>query len=169
MNRDAHGVLRDDDGVELVGMPPGYLELLRDRDPFTLAVKTYEELLSLQPPRIPPSQQFSRPELIKLWRHRGIPVQDPNAGMGADMLRAEFMGWLENELHRSDVLDDARRRLRSTMWAEATLRASSRRPDAVAVLARFHVERWKVAKVDACAAVREKQIEMAIKILAKST
>lgn len=170
MKRDDHGVLRDDSGVELVRMPPEYMELLRDREPFALAVKTYEELLTLQPPTIPRSMRFSKPDLITLWRKRGIPVRDENVGMGQpDSLKAEFIGWLENELDRSDALDEARRRLRTTMWAQATLRASTRRPDAVSVLSRYHLDRWNIGRVDDCVKARETQIETAIRTLARDT
>lgn len=170
MKRDEHGVLRDDNGVELVRMPAGYLELLRDRDAFTLAVKTYEELLTLTPPRIPAPRPFSKPELIKLWRKRGIPVSDTTLGIGQpDTLKVEFMGWLESELDRSDAIDEAKRRLRSTMWAQIALRASSRRPDAVAVLSRFHLDRYNISSVEELASAREDQIEKAIRQLARRT
>jgi hypothetical protein len=162
--------MRDEQGVELHPMPPGYLELLRDRDPFALAVKVYEELTTLYPPSIPDPARFSRPDLIKLWRKRGVPIRDESIGIGQpDTLKAEFMGWLERELERSDIIDDARRRLRSTMWAEVTLRASSRRPDAVAVLARHHAIHWKIARVEECSKAREKQIETAIRLLARTS
>lgn len=170
MKRDEHGVVRDDNGIELVRMPREYMELLRDRDPFTLAVKAYEELLTLQPPSIPRSLQFSKPDLIKLWRKRGIPVQDDRVGLGQpDSLKAEFMHWLENELERSDMLDEARRRLRTTMWAQSTLRISARRPDAVSVLSRYHLDRWNISRVDDDVKARETQIENSIRHLARNT
>lgn len=151
-------------------MPVEMLELLRERDTFALAVKTYEELIALQPPPLPRAADFSRPDLIRLWRTRGIPVCDPQALPGQpDLLKVEFMGWMESELARADALDEAKRRLRSTMWAQATLKASTRRPDAVAVLSRFHAQHWKVFTVADDVSGRERQIADAIKTYARQT
>jgi hypothetical protein len=161
---------RDEPSSGPVPMPAALARLFGDRDPHPLAISIYEDVLTLQPPTIPRSLPFSRPDLIKLWRKRGIPVTDTNLGIGQpNTLRAEFMGWLENELERSDALDEARRRLRSSMWAQAALRDSGKRPDAVSVLSRYHLERWGVAHVADDSAARESQIETAIRTLARTT
>lgn len=165
MRRGKDGVLRDDDGTALVPMPAGYMELLRDRDPFALAVKTYEELPSLFPPMVPRVPPFSKPELIRHW-HRGGTVRDPNTLPGqVDLLAAEFTAWFFAQTERSRAMSEARRRLESTTWAEVTLRGLRRRPDACEVLAQFHREHWKIGRVDVDLCNRNEQIRRALNAL----
>lgn len=166
MRRGKDGILRDDDGSPLYPMPAGYMELLRDRDPFTLAVKAYEELPSLFPPMIPYVPQFSRPELIRLWK-AGATIRDPNALPGqVDTLAAEFASWFFSQLERGKAISEARRRLETTTWSEATLRRLKRRPDACEVLAQFHREHWKIARVDLDLCKRSEQVLQAVNYLA---
>lgn len=163
-----NGVLVDENGVELVPMPPGYMELLRERDPLKLAVKTFEERAYLKPNDIPAQMLFSNPEVLKAWRLRGTPVSTPNAREGEpDFLKSEFNAWLKASVERTDALDEARRRVRSAMWCEAILRRSAKHKDMAAQMAEFNREHWRVIGVPDDSIEREHIVPVAVSEAAK--
>jgi hypothetical protein len=94
--------------------------------------------------------------------------------------RAEFDGWTypprkadsfgnetppdEHDMRcrRADVAAENKRRLRTTMWAEVTLRGTKHQSFAD-MLGSFHREHWRIARVSDDSAERERQIVDAVR------
>lgn len=141
-----NGVLVDDKGVEIVPMPAPLAEMLRERDQLKIALYTLDCWRQPDKPLHPPAAEaflapaFSGPsEVIKRW-HWGTPV--PEEWVPA------FKAFLAAADAHVGVIEEAKRRLRTTLWCEQTLHAHGPRYALpVAALTKFHRECWQLAAV----------------------
>lgn len=130
-------------------------DALRERDPISIALLTFSQLDSMGKPSLPYVVPFTSPELLRKWRGGAVIPEE---------LRDQFATWLAGSMERSGAVAEAKRRLRASMWAEVKLRASAAHADYAAMLAEHHRDTWKVARVSADMAEREKQIDDAVKL-----
>lgn len=130
-------------------------DAIKNRDYVDIAVRIFHELDRLMPPPMAAAVRFSQPEVARAWRTGGV---IPEA------LQVEFALWLQALRARTEAIEESKRRLRSTMWAEVTLRKSGLHADYAAMLTSHHRREWRIARVSDDSAEREKQIQDAIKI-----
>jgi hypothetical protein len=130
-------------------------DAIKNRDVVAIAIDIFHRLDTLMPPPMPAAPYASKPEVFRAWRSGGaIP----------DELKAEFREWLKQVGLRTDAIEESKRRLRSTLWAEVTLRASGQHADYAAMLTSHHRREWRIARVSDDSGEREKQISDAIKL-----
>jgi hypothetical protein len=129
-------------------------DAIKNRDYLDIAVRIFHELDNLQPVPMPAKPYASQPEVFAAWRCGGsIPEE----------LKAEFRDWLTATTLRSSAHEENKRRLRSTAWAEVTLRAAGTHADYAAMLTSHHRREWGIPRVSTDMAEREQQIIHAIK------
>lgn len=130
-------------------------EAVRNRDQPTIALDVFKHLDSLRPPHLPDVVRFNPPELSRAWRDHGAAIPEQH--------RQQFEIWLAALTNRSGIVEEGKRRLRSTMWAEIMLRGTEHYEYAN-MLAQFHREEWLVAHVTEDSAERERQLLAAVKM-----
>lgn len=134
--------------------PSQATEVLFSRDAVWLATKMFEALQSFVPPNIPATRYFPE-EALTEWKHGGkIP----------EHLADDFRAWLDSAKYRSDQISEAKRRLRSTMWAQATLIANGHE-DFAEHLAEFHRRYWNLAYVPHDRIEREQTVQHVVQQL----
>lgn len=135
-------------------------DAIANRDHVAIAVDIFHQLDSLMPPPMPARPYASQPDVFRAWRHGGsIP----------EALKAEFLEWLRQVAARTEAIEESKRRLRSTMWAEVTLRKAGTHADYAAMLTSHHRREWRIARVSDDSGEREKQIQDAIKLRGERT
>jgi hypothetical protein len=144
------------DGTDTTEMPTPLAASVRDRDVIALAKMVFADLETCMPPEIPAAVRFSVPDVVRAWRDKGTPIPEHHAN--------EFGPWFIALKARNTAIEEAKRRLRSTMWAEVTLR-SDPDPEWSRTLGAFHREQWRIALVSADSVAREEQIIDAVKRL----
>lgn len=128
--------------------------LLRDREPFALALQAFHELDLLHPIPIPPAVRFSNPSALEAWKRAQSLIPE--------LLAGEFLDWLERQNERGAALHENARRLRTTAWAEALLRGTEH-DDYAQQFAAFHRQIWRVGHIPADSAKREQLVLDAVK------
>lgn len=130
------------------------------RDHVSTAVEIFHALDTLMPAPLPPIVRFSQPDIVRAWR---------TGGLIPDALKGEFATWLDALHARTNAIEESKRRLRSTMWAEVTLRKAGSHADYAAMLTSHHRREWRIARVSDDSGEREKQIQDAIKLRGERT
>jgi hypothetical protein len=128
--------------------------LLRDREPFALALQAFDELDTLKPIPIPPALRFSDPSALEQWKRAQAQIPEHLAG--------EFLDWLERKNERCAAMHENARRLRTTAWAETMLRGTEH-DDYAQTIAAFHREVWRIGHIPADSAKREQLVLDAVK------
>ena len=122
-----------------------YGKLLKKRDPEALALDVFNNLATLGPVD------------LDTWMY--TPKNEPHV---EGTTRTEH----QRKLDLADALDECARRLRSTCWAEVTLRGGKNASYAT-MLATFHREQWRIARVSSDSKERELQIDHHVKMHAR--
>lgn len=128
--------------------------LLRDREPYALALQAFHELDLLHPNPIPPALGFSDPSALEAWKRGQATIPEHLAG--------EFLDWLERKNERSAAMHECARRLRTSAWAEVTLRGTEH-DDYAQTIAAFHREVWRIGHIPADREKRERLVLDAVK------
>lgn len=127
------------------------------QDPTATALAVIHQLEILGPVQLTPFASFSKPDMLEAWR-KGAPIPDDK--------KDEFKAWLESVALRTEQLGENERRLRSTIWAEMTLRRTAH-TDMAQLMAAFHHDRWKLDSVSDDQVEREKQIAGRLRALTR--
>jgi len=131
-------------------------------DKTPLAVQIFNDLDTLMPldhPRIGPPVDW---EAFK-------PNDPRDTDAAKERFKAACIARHERVIAASDAQAENQRRLRTTMWEEAMLRASGKHADYAAMLTSHHRREWRIARVSDDSAEREKQISDAIKLRGERT
>ena len=137
------------DGQDRTEVPTPLMASVRNRDVTAIAKMVFADLETCMPPTIPAAVRFSVPDVVRAWRDKGTPIPEHHAN--------EFAAWFIALKARNSAIEEAKRRLRSTMWAEVVLRGDSD-PEWARTLGAFHREQWRIALVSADSIKREEQI-----------
>jgi hypothetical protein len=131
-------------------------------DKRAIARQVFEDRESLRPVPIPERVDYSDPLALERWRDGGPAPTDEARAL-------EFSLWRKATAARVNAIEENKRRLRSSTWAEVTLRTTD--PDYARILAGFHREHWRIAHVEADAPEnsdqpREHQVIAAVRLVA---
>lgn len=124
-------------------------------DPVALAAEVFAQLEGLRPLHIPGVRQFSDEDALNTWR---------GGGKMPELLADEFFQWMQGTRMRLAAIAENKRRLRTSMWAEATL-VRHGHGDFAEHLAEFHRAVWKVPCVPAECSEREAVVCQVVKYL----
>jgi hypothetical protein len=128
--------------------------LLLEGTPQELAIQIFHELDTLHPTSIPTAPRFSDRGALEAWKRAQAPIPE--------VLKAEHLDWLERTIARSSALQENARRLRTSAFAEATLR-NTEHDDYAQTIAAFHREVWRIGHIPADRVKREQLVLDAVK------
>lgn len=117
-----------------------------------IAEDVFTRLDTLRPAPVPGRKAFSDPSVLERWRRGDAPIPE--------LLRGEHQAWLEAASARTAAVEECKRRLRVTTWAEVTMRAVD--SEYAVHFTEFHRRYWGLTEVSDDMAAREKQIAEAI-------
>lgn len=126
-----------------------YGKILKAKDPQAIALDTFHQLDSM------------RPVDLDRWTYKDPEEKKQDAER---MKRNEYPPPRTAHQRKCDIADgkaECTRRLRSTMWAEVTLRGT-KHASYSDMLAAFHREQWGITRVSSDSAKRESQMAYAV-------
>lgn len=124
----------------LVPVPDNFLSVLHDamRNPEKFALETFHAINSLKPLSVPPPLAFQDPKALRAWQEHGTPI--PDALVNA------FSAWLSQTMVRTGIIEENKRRLRATTWAQRKF-VELDKHDFARQLADFHRDEWGIVRV----------------------